>query len=86
MLVKKDMLRYVQNVRAVRGMGQGLSDHHVVLCKDRLVGTSLRREMCWMELGGLKVRNWGNNNVEQMSEQVKRAMVETVEQSGKSFR
>ena len=30
-LMKKDMLRYVQDVRAVRGMGRALSDHHVVL-------------------------------------------------------
>ena len=28
-LVKKDMLRYVQDMRAVRGMGRGLSDHQV---------------------------------------------------------
>ena len=34
-LVKKDVLCYVQDVR---GMGQGLSDHHVVLCKVRSVG------------------------------------------------
>ena len=26
-LVKRDMLRYVQDVRTVRGMGHGLSDH-----------------------------------------------------------
>ena len=38
-LVKKDMLRYVQDVRAVRGMTLGLLDHFVVLCKVRLVGT-----------------------------------------------
>ena len=38
-LVKKDMMCFVQEVRAVRGMGQGISDHHVVLCKVRLVGT-----------------------------------------------
>ena len=29
--VKRDMLRYVQDVRAVRGMGHGLSDRYVVL-------------------------------------------------------
>ena len=28
----------VQDVRAVKGMGRGPSDHHVVLCKVRLVG------------------------------------------------
>ena len=35
----KAILRYVQNVRVVRGMTQGLSDHHVVLCKVKLVDT-----------------------------------------------
>ena len=34
-LVKKEMLHYVQDVRAARGMGLGLEDHHVVLCKVR---------------------------------------------------
>ena len=34
-LVKRDMLRYVQDVRAVRGMGHDLSNHYVVLCKVR---------------------------------------------------
>ena len=32
-LVKRDMLRYVQDVRAVRRIGCALSDHYVVLCK-----------------------------------------------------
>ena len=27
--VMKDMLQYVQDVRVVRGMEQGLSDHHI---------------------------------------------------------
>ena len=36
-LVKKDMLHYVQDVRAVRGMGRNLSDHHIVVCKVGLV-------------------------------------------------
>ena len=42
-LVKRDMLRYVQDMRAVREMGLDLSDHHVVLCKVRLVGTCIKR-------------------------------------------
>ena len=42
-LVKKNTLRYVQDVRAVRGMGRGLTDHSVVLCKDRLVDTWIKR-------------------------------------------
>ena len=36
-LVKRDMLRYVQDVSAVRGTGRGLSDHYVVIRKVRLV-------------------------------------------------
>ena len=43
-LVNKDMLHYVQDVRAVSGMGRSLSDHHVVLCKVRLVSTWLKGE------------------------------------------
>ena len=34
-MVKKDMLHYVQDVRVMR---RGLSDHYIVLCKVRLVG------------------------------------------------
>ena len=30
-------------MKAVRGMGRGISDHHVVLCKVRLVGTWIKR-------------------------------------------
>ena len=37
-LVKKDMLRCVQDMRTARVMGRGLSDHNAVLCKVRLVG------------------------------------------------
>ena len=37
------MLCYVQDVRSVRGMGRGLSDHHVVLCKVRLVDAWIKR-------------------------------------------
>ena len=40
-LVKKEMLRYVQDVTVVRGMGRGLSDHHVVLRKFRLIGARI---------------------------------------------
>ena len=42
-LVKKDMLPYVQDVSAVRGMGRGLSDDNVVLCKVKLVGAWIKR-------------------------------------------
>ena len=41
--VKKDMLRYVQGVRPVSGMGRGLSDHYVVHLKFRRVVTCIKR-------------------------------------------
>ena len=42
-LVKKDMLRFVQDVKAVRRMGRDISDYHVVLFKVRLVETWIKR-------------------------------------------
>ena len=42
-MMKWDILRYVLDVRAERGMGRGLSNHYVVLCKVRLVGTWIKR-------------------------------------------
>ena len=41
--VNKGMLCFEQDVKAVRGMGQEISDHHVVLCKVRLVGKWIKR-------------------------------------------
>ena len=42
-LVKKDMLRYVQDTWAAREMGRRLSDHHVVRCKVRLVRAWIKK-------------------------------------------
>ena len=42
-LVKRDMMRYVQDMRVVKGIGRGLSDHYVVLCKVRLVGAWIKK-------------------------------------------
>ena len=42
-LVKKYILRYVQYVRAVGRMGRDPSNHHVLLCKVRLVGVWIKR-------------------------------------------
>ena len=54
-LVKRNMLRYVQDVMAVRGMGRDLSDHHVVLCKVRLVGACIKRRE--VVVGARRIRN-----------------------------
>ena len=43
LLGKKDILRYLQDVREVTGMGRSLSDHHVILCKIRLIGAWIKR-------------------------------------------
>ena len=56
-LVKKDMLHYVQDVRAVRGMRRGFSDHHVLLCKVSLVGTWIKKKEVVIGQGGLGMRN-----------------------------
>ena len=40
-LLKKVILRYIQDMRAVRGLGRGVSDHHFALCKVRLVGACI---------------------------------------------
>ena len=37
-LVKRDMMRFLQDVKIVKGIGRGLSDHEVVLHKVRLAG------------------------------------------------
>ena len=42
-LVKRNILRYAQDMRAVRETERGLLDHHVVLCKVRLVGVWIKR-------------------------------------------
>ena len=43
MLAKKDMVRYVQDVRAVKRMERGLLDSDVVLYKVRLTGARIKR-------------------------------------------
>ena len=49
------MLQYVEDVKAVRGMVLGLSDHYVVLCKVRLVGAwIMRREVV---VGARRIRS-----------------------------
>ena len=54
-LVKKNMLRYVQDMRAMRGMGRCLSDNHVVLCKVKLLGAWIKRR--GVVVGARRIRN-----------------------------
>ena len=51
-LVKKDMLRYMQDVRVGKGTGRGLSDHQVVLCKIRLLGAWIKRRGVMVKVEG----------------------------------
>ena len=54
-LVMRNMLRHVQDVRKVRGMKRGLSDHHVLLCRVKLVGAwTKRREVA---VGARRIRS-----------------------------
>ena len=54
-LVKRDMLQYVQNDRKLREIGRSLSDHYVAFCKVRLVDIRIKRRE---EVNGTKrVRN-----------------------------
>ena len=41
-LVKKDMLRYVKDVRTMKGMRRDLANHYVVLREVRLVGAWIK--------------------------------------------
>src|SRR5678815_5157894 len=52
--VKKEMLKYVLDVKSVRGLGMGLSDHYVVLCKIKLVGAWTERKVIQKEVGKIK--------------------------------
>ena len=42
-------------MRAVKGMGRGLSDHHVVLCKVRLVVAWIKRRE--VAVGARRIRS-----------------------------
>ena len=54
-LGKEDMLCYMQDVRALREMRRGLSDHYVVPCKVRTVGTRVKRRE--VLIGGRRFRS-----------------------------
>ena len=56
--VKRYRLRYVQDVRAGREMGRGLSDHYVVLCKVMLVGAWIKKREAatWARIRSEKLR------------------------------
>ena len=56
-LVKKDMLCFVHDVSTVRGVGRGISDHHVVLRKVKSVGTCIKGRDLEDKVGRLEVRN-----------------------------
>ena len=53
-LVKKEMQKYVLDVKAVRGLGMGISDHYIVLCKIRLVGTWMEKKEIRKGVGRIK--------------------------------
>src|SRR5678815_4748263 len=68
-LVKK-MLKHVLDVKSVRGLGIGLSDHYVVLCKIKLVGAWMERKVIRMEVGKIK-----SEKLSEQDNKVKRSLV-----------
>ena len=60
-LVKRDMLQYVQDMRVVRGMGCILSVNHVILCKVRLVGAWIKRRE--VVVGARRIRSEKLRNI-----------------------
>ena len=79
--VKRDMLRYVQDMRVVTGMvGAWIKRKEVVVRTRRIRREKLReyqyREGYVRSFEGKGVEWNGSNNIEHMSEQVKWAMVE----------
>jgi hypothetical protein len=53
-LVKKDMLKYVMDVKSVRGLRMGISDHYIVLCKIKFVGAWMGRKVRRVEKGRIR--------------------------------
>ena len=53
-LVKKEMLKFVMDVKAVRGLGMGISDHYIVLCKIVFVGAWMERKEKRTEMGRIR--------------------------------
>ena len=53
-LVKKEMLKYVMDVKAVRGMGMGISDNYIVLCKIVFVGAWMEKKDRRTEMGRIR--------------------------------
>ena len=67
-LVKKDMLKYVHNVKIVREMGRNISDHYVVLCKVTLIGT-------WF-ISNKKVNDAGRTRVRSLKSNIKKRNIQ----------
>ena len=56
-LVKRNMLRHVQDVRAMRMMGRNLSDTMLYCVKSGWWEHGLRGERGWLRIRGLEARN-----------------------------
>ena len=54
LVLVKEILKYVLDVKSVRGLGMGLSDHYVVLCKIKLVEAWMKRKVIRKEVGRIK--------------------------------
>ena len=53
-LVKKDMLRDIVDVKALRGLNGGVSDHMIVLCKLKLIGAWVKKRELDCNVGRIR--------------------------------
>ena len=56
-LIKEDMLHYMQDLRAMEGMERGLFYHYIVLCKVRLVSAWIKRREIVNETRRIRRKN-----------------------------
>ena len=74
LLVRRDILKNVRDIKIMRGMGKSSQDHYVVLCKLKLMVTWIK-EREGLKLAGIsqaflnEILKWDNvNDIEQMWE------------------
>lgn len=53
-LVKKEMMRDILDVKAIRGLNGGISDHMIVLCKLRLIGSWVKKRQVECKVGRIR--------------------------------
>ena len=69
-LFKRNMLKDVCDVKCIRGLSGGLSDHMIVLCKLRVIGTWMRRQEKASEGKRIRSEKLQNEDIRKRFEQL----------------